>query len=363
MIGVLGVIAILAAVMAPSVIRRVDRAAWTKETADLNSIADSYTAYILRSKTIPSHTNSATIPNWASAVASQMSLPVSSISTNARRYARAFLIDTNFVIGGASLPYSQTTNGTTKPVSARVMIVSSLGRALPISTGIPTSTEFNAIWNTAEGAKPATATWTNWAGSGDDLRIKKLNLEPLFYQLILVDHTGSTNNVARYSIDSTNSFAIPLDAATRLRMLNAYFLDSTTVGLLDASGQVQARHLLKRSISFIFEADAWRGQIQGDQQKYGASGSDFYNHAVTFFNRPTNPWGGNPQAHGASQWGVMISMYTFMFDYTYWANECPHFDRHGNNNLTSVPEYTLLNNQGQNNGNIDRFSKDLTFVP
>ena len=40
---------------------------------------------------------------------------------------------------------------------------------------------------------------------------------------------------------------------------------------------------------------AWRGQIQGDQQKYGASGSDFYNHAVTFFNRPTNPWGGNPQ--------------------------------------------------------------------
>src|SRR5439155_18465990 len=47
MIGVLGVIAILAAVMAPSVIRRVDRAAWTKETADLNSIADSYTAYIL----------------------------------------------------------------------------------------------------------------------------------------------------------------------------------------------------------------------------------------------------------------------------------------------------------------------------
>ena len=35
----------------------------------------------------------------------------------------------------------------------------------------------------------------------------------------------------------------------------------------------------------------------------------------------------------ASQFGVMISMYTFMFDYTFWANECPHFDYHGNLDL------------------------------
>src|SRR5207247_274465 len=40
-IGALGVIAVLAEVIAPSIIRRIDRAAWTKETADLNTIADS----------------------------------------------------------------------------------------------------------------------------------------------------------------------------------------------------------------------------------------------------------------------------------------------------------------------------------
>src|SRR5438552_2323779 len=39
-IAVLAVIAILAAMLAPSVIKRVDRAAWTRETAELNAIGD-----------------------------------------------------------------------------------------------------------------------------------------------------------------------------------------------------------------------------------------------------------------------------------------------------------------------------------
>src|SRR5439155_6277126 len=97
-IAVLAVIAILVAVLVPRVIKRVDRAAWTKETADLNAIGDAFTLSVLRTKTIPSHTT------WASAVASQMSLPVSAISTNARRYARAFYIDQNLDINGSTLP-------------------------------------------------------------------------------------------------------------------------------------------------------------------------------------------------------------------------------------------------------------------
>src|ERR1041384_5630916 len=108
MIAVLAVIAALAAAVTPTIIRRVDRAAWTRETADLKTIADAYTQYIMRSNSIPSYTNSATIPNWASAVANQMSLPVSVITTNSRGYARAFLIDPNLSINGAGLPYPQT---------------------------------------------------------------------------------------------------------------------------------------------------------------------------------------------------------------------------------------------------------------
>src|SRR5690242_13961810 len=70
-IGALAVIAVLTAVIAPSVVRRVDHATWTRETADLQTIADSYTQYILKNKTIPG-TNT-----WAASVANYMSLPVS----------------------------------------------------------------------------------------------------------------------------------------------------------------------------------------------------------------------------------------------------------------------------------------------
>ena len=53
-----------------------------------------------------------------------------------------------------------------------------------------------------------------------------------------------------------------------------YYLDGTVLGLHDTNSVVQTRHLLKRSISFMFESGSWRGQVQGDQQSYSASGSD-----------------------------------------------------------------------------------------
>jgi hypothetical protein len=278
-----------------------------------------------------------------------MSLPVSAVLTNGRRYARAFLIDPSLSIG-AGLPYTQTTNGTAKPANARMMIVSSLGRALPMATGVPSATDFSNIWNAAENTVPAGSPFAGWQGTGDDLRIKKLNLEPLFYQLILVNHSSDTNR-PRFSIDENPSTV----AVTNGAPVNKYYLDGTVVGMYDSNTNLQARQLLKRNISFLFESGVWQGQIQsGQQSSFSASGADFYNHAITFFSRPNNPWA----AQGASQWGVMIAMYTFMFDYTFWANECPHFDNHGNP-PASVPEAVLLNNQGQNSGNVDQFSSQL----
>ena len=352
-IAVVAVIAVLAAVITPSIIRRIDRAAWTAETSNLSNLGNALNQSIISNKSIPSATN------WASAIAGQMSLPVSAVTTNSRRYARAFLIDPSLSINGAGLPYTQTTNGTTKPVSARVIIVSSLARALPasVTNGVASATNFTAIWNAAENTVPAGPAFAGWGGTGDDLRIKKVNLEPLFYRLILVDRTGATNT-ARYSIDTnTGTVAVPQGPFG----LDKYYLDSTVVGLHDGTtnATVQARHLLKRSISFLFEAGTWRGQIQGDEQKYSATGSDFYNHTVTFLNRPTNPW----SSQGASQVGVIIALYTFMFDYTFWANQCPHFDHHGNN-VQSVPEYILLDKQGaSSSGNIDDFSSHLITPP
>jgi type II secretory pathway pseudopilin PulG len=344
-IAVMAVIAILAALIVPNIIRRVDRASWIKETADLDSIANSFTRYILRYKTIPSYTG------WASAAADQMAMPVSAISTNSRRYARAFLVDPDLRIDGAGLPYTQSANGAAgSPVSARVIILSSLGRALPIASGVPSPADFTNIWNAAENSVPSAPAFGGWAGTGDELRVRRLNLGQLFYQLILVNHDPSPG-VAPFSIDHgvTNSVASgPLG-------WNKYYLDGSDLWLLDSNYNLRTRYLLKRNISFIFESGSWRGQIQGGETFSDQPASAFLALAKTFYNKSTSP---NAQA-GGSQSSVLISMYTFMFDYVFWATQCPHFDWHGygtNNTPSSLPEYRMLNDQGQNNGGIDKYS-------
>src|SRR5439155_10836791 len=99
LIGVLAVLAILAVVLIPVVIKRVDRAAWTKEVADLGAISNALTLQILRSNSIPNEAN------WSQAVANWVFRPASAITNNPRHYNRVFLIDPNLSLPGSSLPF------------------------------------------------------------------------------------------------------------------------------------------------------------------------------------------------------------------------------------------------------------------
>jgi len=213
-----------------------------------------------------------------------------------------------------------------------VIILSSLARGLPVtSTNGLADSEFQSIWDTPDGAKPSTSTWNNWTGNGQDLLIKKLDLQPLFHQLIIINH--DTINLAYFSIDSTNTVLVP--TSSRGLGWDRYYLDGTVVGLHDGSGIARTKYLMKRDISFAFEFGAWTGGLQAGQTidplapTFAAQASNFY-HA----NNNTNN-------SGASVFSVLVLMYSFMYDYTLWAEECPHFDPHG---TTSSPELTLLNN-------------------
>src|SRR6266446_2724364 len=97
LIGVLAVLAILAVVLIPVVIKRVDRAAWTKEVADLGAINNALTLQILRSNNIPNETT------WAAAVANWVMRPATDVSINRRHYNRVYLIDPNFTLPGSGL--------------------------------------------------------------------------------------------------------------------------------------------------------------------------------------------------------------------------------------------------------------------
>lgn len=138
-VGVMAVIAILAAMLVPAITKRVDFAAWSSESASLSAMKDALVLYVLRSNTIPSSTT------WTTNISKQLGLAPSEIATNRRNLSRAFLIDNSGWLGTVTLPYTVAPGGvTTTPSRARLMIVSTIAKGpLPVASGAPGTASFN----------------------------------------------------------------------------------------------------------------------------------------------------------------------------------------------------------------------------
>jgi type II secretory pathway pseudopilin PulG len=328
MIGVMAIIVILAAALFPAVIRQVDRAAFTKEVNDLSAISNALVLQLLKSKTGFDETT------WAAAAANWTQHPVTNITTTPRGYSRAFLLDTNGWLGGfpAGSPYTQTTNGTSCPTGARVLIVSTIATALPVSSGRPGNVAFNGVWNSPARAKPST--WTTWKGSGDDLVIQRLNLTPLFCQLIL--NNKDTTGAAMFTID-TNMAALPVPATPTNAPWNSYYLAGTVLGL-NSNTVIQTRQLLTGNASFVFENGSWIAQIMNGPATTNLSTTiNYAKCAGNFCNAPLNRY----THSGCSQPAVLCAMANFMLDYTFCT--C-------NGNLNQQPMAALMSFEAGNIG-------------
>jgi prepilin-type N-terminal cleavage/methylation domain-containing protein len=338
MVGVLALVAILAVVMLPSVIKQVDQAAWTRETSDLKEIGEALERSIVRTKTVPN------VAGIAAAVAEEMALPVNAITTTPRGRARAFLMDPSLRIDGlapGALPYEQDEEGASAPVSARVLIVSSLMDALPVTSGVPTQAAFNNIWDAGENEVPTGWAWT---GRGEDLRIRRINLGPKFHRLMLLNRVNesiSVENRPQYSVEDSSLERIDFGPANAI---NRFFIDSTVVGLHDENGDMHTRYLQDRDISFVFERGRWQGWIGPGSPFYDES-DEFVAEAVAFLGADWN----DQASKGASQTGVLVAMYVFMFNYALWAEQCPAFSKHGlgdTGNPQNVAEWLILRSIG-----------------
>src|SRR6187402_2057425 len=73
MIGVLAIMAILAAVTVPPVIERIHLAKAAKEMRDLPVLAAALNRHILRTKTIPSQ-------DWAQVIADELAVPINQVT-------------------------------------------------------------------------------------------------------------------------------------------------------------------------------------------------------------------------------------------------------------------------------------------
>lgn len=333
-VGVLSVIAIMAATLVPAVFRSLDRAAWTKEANDMSAISNALSLQVLRNYAIPNEAN------WMATVANWSARPASQISTNNRGFARLFFYDQGgwqSAING-NLPFTQGQGGTAPgiPSSARIAIVSTVAKALPYTNGALSTANFNSIWSAAQGTIPSYFTSLGWGGRGDDLVIQRIPVDPLFHHLILTKR--DTSGTAAYSINSTAvSSAVPNGPGG----INSYYLDGTSVGL--ASADFTNWFVLTRDVSLTFEAGEWRDRLTGDGTDNSLTAQNFTIQAQTFIQ--TASILGLHQ--GADTQGALSALYAFMYAYTIWANKCPHFQFTGNNG-TSAVDYQILNDLAQN---------------
>ena len=171
-IGVLAILAIIAAAVVPTVVRRVDRGALAKEYGDLAAISNAIALNALRTWQLPDASSGAS--GWGPAAANWLNRPLIQITNTPRAFSRSFLIDPNMT--WLPLPYAQTNNTglASQPTSARIILVSTIARTSPPVTNGISAADFNAVWDTLPNTKPATT--AIWTMNGDDICIQRINL-------------------------------------------------------------------------------------------------------------------------------------------------------------------------------------------
>jgi prepilin-type N-terminal cleavage/methylation domain-containing protein len=357
MIGVLAIVALLAATLVPVVIKRIDFAAWNTESASLSAMADALTQHIVRSDNIPCAINY----SWVRAITNELALASNNIAVNPRGWNRAYLIDPNGWLNTAlaASDWNQTASGTTSPpINARVMIVSCMSMQLPVSSGFPSAAAFSDIWNTPVNAKPANATWAdaNWPGKGGDLLIQRINLQPLFHRVILINGltTGHPEWQGSFSINTNASASdeVPLGGAGT----NSFYLDGSVLGLYtNIPPSLVAQEIIKSDLSRVCEYGVWQDLIN-----FGLTNippMDIGSIAASFYTN-TPPPIGSANVWGATPAAVVGLMTAYMNGYSTWAAQSPCFSYTGSvTNLTSFPPYNEIHNA------IDVFTNGGLVMP
>jgi prepilin-type N-terminal cleavage/methylation domain-containing protein len=338
LIAVLAVIAVLAAIVLPVMVRHTDRLVADQEVATLSSFANGLQQYILSNRKIPDHTT------WYTAIATNMGASPNDVLYNVRQQShaqqRVFLIDPNFQIGTGSFPppYVQTSalSGSAGrpilPVNPRVMIVSSLGKALPMSAGVFGTTGngyFSDLWNATDGTIPSDAAWSGWSGSPTDVIVQRINLAPLFVHLVLGNYNSSSQGY--YTVDPGTG-----GLTNQVTYVDGYFIRGTILALFNTAPPAvpDTQLVLNQDSSFVFEQGVWRNTLLAPAGGGVAAVGDLVQQ---FMDATPNVNSANPSTN-IQQVMVVTNMLSYMSNYVAWAAASPPFKNSGTtyDNLKSL---------------------------
>ena len=312
-IGVIAVLGILAVVILPTLIRGIDFQVARDESATLRSLGDAFQNTVKRQGYIPAATN------WAETIAAEAAMSVAAITNNPRGQPRVLLIDTGGWFTNVTLPYTQTASGTTiLPANARMIIASSLGAPLPsaLTNGPLNAANFAALWNAAEGTTnfPTTGVWAGWSGRSEDVKLQRINLQPLFIQLKpLLTYYLPVGPLGLYSIgNDMNLYPAPYSNPSNSPPA-AFYFQSTILRLYSDTTNLDSTQVLNRDGSFIYRDRIWQGGNGGAL----AGGVDLAGVVLAFLNAVPN----TRAANGADQQRLVVqSMMNYMSNYIAWAD-------------------------------------------
>jgi prepilin-type N-terminal cleavage/methylation domain-containing protein len=168
MIGVMAIMAILAAIITPNLLHSIERTAVKAEADNLHALGGEIALYLRDNAAMPTTTVPPTLPNWTSQLATYSSLSAADILTNKRQMIRLYVPD---------------------PVAAnqRALLLSSMRTGINLPTTAQVSANFQTIWNTVDGQVPVAAGWGAW-GAGpapaldnvEYLVIERVNLTAVY---------------------------------------------------------------------------------------------------------------------------------------------------------------------------------------
>jgi len=233
MVGVLSVLAILAAVTLPPVIQQIQRAKADAEERALAAIADALLAYVRDRHAVPGPRN------WAQAVATHASLPAQRVLRNLQGFLRGYYIDPRFSAAASAAGYRQTKGLRAAPKFPRILLVSDLRADAPAELD---QRSFDAVWN---------ATPSSPFGSGSWVKVQRVHLGVLFRHLVLQNR--HPKRAVRYRLDRNP----PVSVAPQ-SVLDLYLLDGTRLALLDERGRPQLVWLAVEDGAFVYGTDGRR---------------------------------------------------------------------------------------------------------
>jgi type II secretory pathway pseudopilin PulG len=352
MIGVLAVLAILATIILSATPRRFDIEAGNLESTNLLKYATALQNSILRTRVIPSSNN------IAQAIADELGMDVKDVNINARYNQRVFVYDPTLAIGtsvggqgytqGILGGYLADTNNPglftgRPPNNPRLMMISNLG-PVPLPPGVTnvlvtdpngltdaSGLNFATLWGWTDGSVPSSGPWASWAGRGEDVKIKRIDLGSLFLHLILYNYNYPSVGRGQYAIDRLATNQTPVNSAfPQTNGVDSYYLKGTILGLLKStslSSTLDCEQILNRDASFGYVQDAWRSSLnlgEGVDPRAALMGDALWTTASMFMGSPysTTALNSNNVAGGPSYItppDVVNDAANFMVAYVNWA--------------------------------------------